>query len=439
MILKLRKAGDNFRESLFYLPGIFVIGAVVLGETMILVDASVDSDRLPRFLQFSVDNARALLSTVAGATITVAGTVFALTALTVQLASSQFSPRVLRGFLRDRFQQAAIGFMVGTFTYSLIILRAVRGVEGEGSDVVPNLGTLLGLVLAILAVFAILAYVNRTVHSLQATSLIRRVTDETTSLIARRFPELGEGRSGAVEPPEPVGDGLVVRALRTGWLQQVGDQSLLDALPPGGVVRVDRRVGSFVHVGARLATVWGPLPDEEVVAREVHRSFVVGRERSMQQDAGFGIQQLVDIALRALSTGVNDVTTAYECIVHLGSILHEILHRDLPPSILEGDQGRRGLCPHDHDHAGYVGEAFDQIRVSAASLPHLSAALINVAGQLIAELEAAGLAERTPPLRQLIERCVAGVVTHEPLPSDLEVVERAAAAAGVAVDDVPEA
>jgi uncharacterized membrane protein len=433
VIVNLRKLADRFRESLFYLPGVFVVAAAVWAQVMLTIDARTETDDLPGFLQFTVDSAREILSTIAGATITVAGTIFALTALTVQLASSQFSPRVLRGFLRDRFQQAAIGFMVGTFTYALVVLRAVRSaVDDDGSDIVPNLSTGVGLLLAVLAVFAVLAYVNHTAHSLQASELIRRVTDETTALVRRRFPDRGAGTG---VPPAtvaaPVGDGSVVGATRSGWLQQVDDASLVSALPPGGVVRLDRRVGSYVHEGSRLATVWGPVTDEEEVQRSVRRAVAVGGQRTMQQDASFGIQQLVDIALRALSTGVNDATTAYECIVHLGGVLSDILRRDLPPAIHRGDDERWALRPHEPDHAGFVAEAFDQVRINVAPMPHLTAALVDVMVQLVGELEAVGLAERTVPLRRQVELALEGVAATDPLEGDLEAVREAAAPIGI--------
>jgi uncharacterized membrane protein len=165
----------------------------------------------------------------------------------------------------------------------------------------------------------------------------------------------------------------------------------------------------------------------------VRRAFALGRQRTMQQDAAFGIQQLVDIALRALSTGVNDATTAHECVVHLGGVLHEVLHRDLPPTMRVGEQQRWVLRPHERDHDDFVALALDQIRVNTAPMPHLSAALIAMVGQLIAELEDAGLDDRTPSLRRQIELCVAGVTAEEPLPEDRDAVLAAAADAGVPV------
>ncbi|MBA2437810.1 MAG: DUF2254 domain-containing protein, partial [Acidimicrobiia bacterium] len=220
MIVRLRAGFEAFRDSLFFLPALFVLAAVVIAQGMLALDSRVSLGSVPTFLRFTVDSARALLATVAGATITVTGIVFALTALSVQLASSQFSPRVVRGFLRDRFVQAAIGFMSGNFTYALVVLRAVRTPDGDASQVVPNLSAGLALVLAVIMVLVIIAYVDHTAQSLQATHLIGDITQGTVALVAKRFPNEGEGEDQP-PPSAPAAGGHRVSAPRSGWLQQV--------------------------------------------------------------------------------------------------------------------------------------------------------------------------------------------------------------------------
>ncbi|MDQ3354404.1 MAG: DUF2254 domain-containing protein [Actinomycetota bacterium] len=432
MLVRVRSLFESFRDSLFFLPALFVVAAVLGAQAMLEVDSRVALDSVPSFLRFTVDSARELLSTVAGATITVTGIVFALTALSVQLASSQFSPRVVRGFLRDRFAQAAIGFMSATFTYSLVVLRAVRTPDADGtSSVVPNLSAGLALVLAVGVVLVILAYVNHTAQSLQATQLIGHITQGTVALVRKRFPDAGTGEDQSAGPGPP-GPGTRVAAPRSGWLRQVSETSLLDVLPPGGQVRVDLRVGSFVHAGKRLCTVWGSEEDDpEERDERFHEAFAVGRVRTMQQDVDFGIRQLVDIALRALSSGINDATTAYECIVHLGEVLYEVLRRDLPPAIRHGDDQRCVLRPHELTHADYVDRAFDQIRTNTATMPDMCVALLRTLRSLANELNDLGLGDRVEPLRRQGRLVLAGAVAHDPLPEDLELVRRAAADAGV--------
>lgn len=427
----MRAGFESFRDSLFFFPALFVVAAVVVAQTMLEVDERVSLGSVPSFLRFTVDSARELLSTVAGATVTVTGVVFALTAVSVQLASSQFSPRVVRGFLRDRAIQAGIGFMVATFTYSLVVLRAVRSPDGEGaSEVVPNLSTGLALVLAVGMVLTILAYVNRTAQSLQATQLIGKITTRTVALVRKRFPDVGEAEAEHGAWAEAVlGPGRRVAAPRSGWVQQVSETALLGALPDGGVARVDVRTGSFVHEGTRLCTLWGTGGDPGEVDEDVAEAIAIGRVRTMQQDVSFGIRQLVDIALRALSTGVNDATTAYESIVHLGEVLYEILRRDLPPATRASTGGCFVLRPHEPTLADYVDRAFDQIRMNAAPMPDMCVAVLRTLGRLSRDLADLGL-DRDEPLRRQARLVVAGAEANGPLADDLALVHRAAVAAG---------
>ena len=437
MLIRLRAVLEAFRDSLFFLPSLFVVIAVGLAELMLRVDDNVTQATLPVFVRFTVDSAREVLGTVAGATITVTGVVFALTALTVQLASTQYSPRVLRGFVRDRFNQAAIGFLVATFVYALLTLRSVRtALEDGGTEVVPNLSTSLAVVLAVAAVLVILAYVNHTAHALQASQLVRRVTDETVTTVRDLFPEAGS--PGPPRPPAeivPARSAHLVVAGGSGWVQQIGDGVLLEAVAPGGVVQVDVRAGIFVPEGTPLCRVWSDDDDTDELDERVRRAFRLGSARTMQQDAAFGIRQLTDIALRALSPGVNDPTTAYESIVHLVAVLVEILRRDLPPDVFTDDQGRWVFHLHELGHQAYVDSAFDQIRVAARPQPGILVALLNALGLLRRELERAGLHDRIAPLRRQAALVVAEADEADVLDADRQRVHRAAAENGFGQGD----
>ena len=189
------------------------------------------------------------------------------------------------------------------------------------------------------------------------------------------------------------------------------------------------QVGQFVHPGRRLCTVWGETDDREGIERRMNRAFAVGISRTMQQDIGFGIRQIVDIALRALSPGINDPTTAHECIVHLGAISYEILRRDLPPAEVHGDDGRLVILSEQPSHADLVDSAFDEIRQSAVSLPNLAAALVETLAELSDDLAGEGIldSDRTEPLRRQARLLVAGVEKASPLAEDAARVRDAAA------------
>ena len=425
--VRLRALIEAVRNSLFFIPVFCVVSGLGLAVGMLALDRRVQLQPIASVLAFTVDSARELLATVAGATITVAAIVFALTGLSVQLASSQFSPRVVRGFLRDASQQAAIGLLVGTFTYTLVVLRAVRSPEGDAS-VVPALSTALALVLAVVTVVAIVAFVSRTAHRLQSSELIRSVAEETVDAVARQLPLRGEGHAPAPQAKIPAEGGRAVHAGTTGWIAQVSVDQMLELLPSGGVAVVEARVGQFVHPGRRLCTLWGLPDDGDTWDRRVNRAFAIGVSRTMQQDVGFGIRQIADVALRALSPGVNDPTTARECIVHLGAILYEILHRDLPPTEIAGDNGKRVVLARPATHAEYVALAFEEVRQSSASVPPVAAALVETLAGLAADLLEAGVpADRVQALAVQARLVVAGVEKHGPLPQDAVPVREAAA------------
>ena len=428
MIVRLRALSEAVRNSLFFVPALCVSFSLALAAGMLTLDRQVELAAVPSLLRFTVESARELLTTMAGAIITVAAIVFALTGLSVQLASSQFSPRVVRGFLRDRGEQVAIGFMVGTFTYTLVVLRAVRSVEGVA--VVPALSTALALALTLVTVVLIVAFVSRTAHRLQSSELIRDVCEETLDAVTRQLPlrERADSRSEKPTVERQSEPGWKMRARSTGWLAQVSTDELLDLLPPGGVARVDVAVGQFVHPGRRLCTIWGAADDQDKDERHVNRVFAVGPSRTMQQDIGFGIRQIVDIALRGLSPGVNDPTTAHECVVHLGAIMYEILRRDLPPTEIAGKEGRRVVLAAQPTYADYVEQAFDEIRQSAASLPSFAAALVQTLADLAADLAEEGVVDdvRVQPLARQAELVVAGVEQSSPLSADVLPVREAA-------------
>ena len=190
MLDRLRVRAERTRASLFFVPALFVGVAIAVAGAMLQVDVSLSdrSAQLPTFLQTTPDSARNLLSTVASATITVAGVVFAITLVSIQLAASQFSPRVIPGFLRDSRQQRVMGLAVGTFTYCLVVLRAVRGSSEPDLLFVPHVSSALSLVLAIVTIIALVAFLDRSARTMQVGHIIHHLTDETTARVRDLYP-----------------------------------------------------------------------------------------------------------------------------------------------------------------------------------------------------------------------------------------------------------
>jgi len=441
---RLRVRIEQLRENLFFLPALYVLVGIAAAEMMLEFDAGLVQAgvTLPVVLQSTAPGARVLLSTIAGATITVAGVVFAITLLAIQLASSQFSPRVIPGFLRDFHQQQVMGFVVGTFAYCLWVLRAIRepGIEGSAASV-PHLSADLALVLAVLAVLGIVAFLDHSARSLQVGEIIRRVAGETRRRIAIVYPHRAH-----TAPPVPLHEGgmpsgtsFVVRANASGWVRHIDVNAVLAVTPKDGVARLEVRNGSFVADREPVCTFWPAPDDADAVVASVRHALVLGDSRLMLEDVAFGIRQLVDIALRALSPGVHDPTTAYETLMHLGNVLRELLWRDLAPVVRMSD-GRRLVAAADLSHEDYVNRAFDQIRTAAVSQSALAATLLKVLGGIAADLEADGLSERAVALRRQAALVLAGFEASHPLPDELERIRTVAARHGVtAIADTPPA
>lgn len=296
--------------------------ALALGALDETLDTSV---RWPLLFAGGPEGARSLLAAIITSMISFTGLVFSITIVVLQLTSSQFSPRVLRTFLRDRFNQLTLGVFVATFVYALVVLRAVRGTS-QVDPFVPQLAVTVafGFVLASVAVF--LAYIHHIAQSIRAATIISHIGAEARQLLERRHPE---------DPPE-VAPGVVQRgqvrdvlAAKPGVVQRVDDQALGRLADQHGVtVRLLRAVGEFVPGGAPMLDVHGP-GDPEV--DRLLGAVLLGRERSMDEDVGFGLRQLVDIAERALSPGVNDPTTAVQVLDQLHDLLRRLATRPLLP------------------------------------------------------------------------------------------------------------
>jgi uncharacterized membrane protein len=374
--LRQRAWSNRLAESLLFLPVLLLAAAVLIEEALAAADrqfgVSVGALDLPP------DAAVALLSTVAGATITTAGVVFSLLVVSLQLASGQFSPRVLRTFWRDRFGQLLVGLLLATFAFCVLALTQVD-TSAERAPILTMSGALL---LALASIVAIVAYLNRITRQQYVGRILESIAEETLELV-RELPygsRVGQRVGDPVQPPDlaSLGEPLVVRASVDGWVQQISRRAVIGAAPPESVVRIETRVGAYLIADTPLVTIW-PRPAPEVAARfvrEVSKAVIVGVSRTMQQDIDFGLRQLNDIALRALSPAVNDPTTAIEAILRVSSIMRPLLCAELPTQAVRDQAGRFLLTPWDLDYGEYLTHAYAQVRRYAG--PHLEVMLALV-------------------------------------------------------------
>lgn len=380
---RLRNLFEALRSSLWFIPMLLLSGAVVLAVGLVEVDSNIGRERLtdwPRLFGAGAEGSRGLLSAIAGSMITVAGVTFSITIVALSLASGQYTSRILRNFMRDRANQVVLGVFVGVFAYCLVVLRTIRG--GDEGAFVPSVAVLVAMLLAFAAIGFLIFFIHHIAASIQATSIIEAVAGETLDAVDRLFPaEVGGGAA------EPVGEALeagltaltwvAIPARKTGYVRGIDADALFDvAREQDVVVRMETGIGEFVIEGSPLASVAGKQPDEESILR-LNAAYTVGRDRTVQQDAAYGIRQLVDVALKALSPGINDTTTAINCVDYLGAILARLAARPVEtPGRSDGHRLR--LITRGPTFAGLLAEALDQIRQNAEGNVAVLARLLQV-------------------------------------------------------------
>ncbi len=342
---RLRSLQEQLRSGFWALPAAFVVVALLLAVGLVALDRHLQEGFGGR-LTFGAgpDGAREVLSAITTSMITFTGLVFSITIVVLQLTSSQFSPRVLRTFLRDRVTQASLGTFVATFVYAVMVLRTVDG--GEGDLFVPAVATTVGVALLLVSVGVFVAYIHHVATAIQASSIIGAIGTETRRALERRYPPGGDGDGDADEPHPPVpAASAVLPARRSGVITTVDEERLVRAAREGRtVLRLLVPVGTFVAQGAPLLEVRGDARD--VDPEEALAGVRQARDRTLQQDVAFGLRQLVDVAERALSPGTNDPTTAVQALDELHDLLRRLAVRPLRSGVHRDDAGRvRLLTP----------------------------------------------------------------------------------------------
>lgn len=371
---------EDLRSRLWLIPASFAIGAMVLALALVALDRSLGSEEGGPFVfGGGPDSARSILATIATAMLTFTGLVFTVTMLVLQLASSQLSPRVMRTFLRDRGNQVVLGIFVATLVYALFVLREVR--SGADGAFVPSIAVWWAFALLLASLAAFIYYIDHMAHSMRASAVIRRVADETRSAIDRRYPDPYQEQG----PGDPVVEPPVIETVlspdRQGVLQAI-DGSALMAIARRGqlVLEVTVRVGQAVPGEYPVVRVRGSGSSDHDAIRA---ALTIGPERTMDQDPAFGFRQLVDIATRALSPGINDPTTAHEVVDQLHDLLRRLGRRQIPGHQRIDDDGNLRLLVSTTDWDDYVALACDEIRQYGATSTQVTAALDRMIDDLI--------------------------------------------------------
>ena len=367
-----RRARDVWQRlagSLWFVPALIVLGAVGLAVAMVEVSTLTDRKalaRFPRLFGAGAEGARGVLATIAGSMITVAGVTFSITVVAVAQASSQYTPRILRNFMRDRSNQVVLGGLAGIFVYCLVVLRTIRG--NDELHFIPAIAVLVGVVLAVVGIGLLVFFIHHIAETLEAGSILARVTRETVRAVDRLFPEeLGEEapEEAPAEAAAPDGaDWRPVRAAGTGYIERLDGEGLLRyAAERNVVLRMERGIGEFVVEGTPLVSMAGAAPQDGDVDA-LNDLFTLSAYRTVHQDAAFGVRQMVDMAVKALSPGINDTTTAAACVDHIGAVLVRLARRRVAePYRMEGHTLR--VIARGPTFESLLKVALDEIRQNA--------------------------------------------------------------------------
>ena len=427
---------SNLRSSFWFVPSLIVAVSIALAVVLVETGSTGSySDRWlaswPRLFGAGAAGARGMLSTIAGSMITVVGVTFSMTLVTLALASSQYTSRILRNFMSDRVTQVVLGIFAGIFTYCLIVLRTIRG--GEGSGFIPNLAVAFGVVLAIGGIGVLIFFIHHIASSIQAANIIASVAAETMAAVDRLFPEkLGHGPADGDEDQSPLPlstSWQAVAARGNGYIQNVDNATLMRlAREHQTVVRMERGIGEFVVQDTMLASLALEDPPGKEIIADLQEAYSINRFRTVEHDSAFGIRQIVDMALKALSPGINDTTTAVMCVDYLTAILARLAPRQIPSSrrYEEGELRVIAIGPTFED---LLAASFDQIRSSAkgnvAIMLRMLGAIQTIAGLTAGPSRRRALREQVQWIAELAERTIESAHDRERLESRLARVREA--------------
>jgi uncharacterized membrane protein len=389
----LRQFWADLLSRFWLRPAVMTLVAAAIAEALVLTEGV----ELPRWLETwiysgGVAGARDVLATIAGASIGVAGTMFSITVAALTLATQQMGPRLLGNFTRDAGNQYALGTFVATFVFCLVALRSVH--DADDGAFVPQLAVSAALLLAGACVAMLVWFIHHIATSINLDKVVALVQADLAAAL-HALPERGEAPPPRTAPelPAPFGP---VRAPASGYLRVLDDAALADwAEGADAMLRISVRPGNFVFPGCNVGAV-SPSHLREEAEAAVASAMSLGTTRNVEQDLEFAVRQMVEVGMRALSSGINDPFSAVNVLDQLGASLCEVAQRELPDGVCwRGDVAR--LVRPATDYAGLVDAMFHMLRQAAPSQPAVMIRLLEVLGAI------AGV-ERDPARRAVLRR-----------------------------------
>jgi uncharacterized membrane protein len=418
------------RSSLWFVPFLIIFGSIAIALGLVEVDKLFDKELRqwsPRFFAINAEGARSMLSAIAGAMATVAGVVFSITVVALTLASSQYTSRVLRNFMRDSVNQVMLGVFIGVYIYCLLVLRTISGGNG---GFVPSIAVIAALLATIFASCFFIFFIHHISSTIQASEMANAITRETLKAVELLCPERGcedrdEG-NGLDLAPDLKWYGI--SASEMGYIQGVDTDALLEfACKHDTIVRMECHIGDFVSRDQPFASLALRRSPDDHLIKSLNEIYAVDTYRTIDQDAAFGIRQLVDMSLKALSPGINDTTTAVTCIEHLSVILNRCAQGQIAPKYRYRNNQLRVIDAR-HDFAYLASLAFRQILENAEGNSEIMLRLLRAIGRIARATSNSGhlevLKRQVDEVEQSSLRTIQSSQSMEEIQAMLEAIRR---------------
>ncbi|HEY8570467.1 DUF2254 domain-containing protein [Microbulbifer sp.] len=388
---KLLHLSERLRASFWLVPAVMMAVAILLAHGLLSLDQMLDINYLPGFRWLELrdsESARALLSTIAGSTITVAGTVFSITTVALTLAANQFGPHLVRNFIRDRGTQVSLGIFLSTFVYALMVMRGIQAGKSSGEN--QSLAVSMAILLALVSIAYLIYFIHNVAQSIQVDNITFNINREFRQALAQIYPseESRDPRNTRADLRDlNLGDNcLCVPAHHGGYVQLIDREKLLRwAKGNDCCIKLECHPGTYLNHWSCVARIFEPprQQDTEEIAKVIRSAITIGSQPTAEQDIIFSIRQLAQIAVRALSPGINDPFTAYSCIDRLIDGIGVVLQRPPLPNCFHDENQRLRLVTKELDFADVLAAALDEIREygsqSAVVMHHLLDALYELA------------------------------------------------------------
>ena len=365
---------NELKATFWFVPVLIILFSILLATGFVYIDGiiSIPQDSPARFfLVNNADSARSILATISGAMIGVAGTVFSVTLVALTLASSQLGPRLIKNFMYIRLNQIVLGSYISTYLYCLIVLNSIR--ENNENTFIPSLSILLAIIAAIINIVLLIVFIHKIAISIQADKVISDISSFISKQVRTLFPEK-MGDETDTEKDFPVdqikskyANKTSVKCPKRGYLQYIDSESLLNVVTDlDALFELQYRPGDFLVEDIEIGKLYTNDPPEEDALNQILYPFVIGTTKTAQQDLEYPIHQMVEIAARALSPGVNDPYTAIACIDHLTATMCYLAQVKFPSKYRIDDNQQLRVIADTLDFEGVLDAAFNQIRQFSA-------------------------------------------------------------------------